>query len=138
MLKTALPVRVRMLRNRAGLSQHALSVYCGVTRSTINDLESGLKEPRLSTLIAVCRFLAVSPDAILGWDEYGAADAARSLTCERCQRPAIRGAPHGVGDCIREMRADGKAVRAIALVHGFSERAVNAILEDEHARVARG
>lgn len=138
MLKTALPLRVKLLRNRAGISQRALGVFCGVTGSTINDLESGLKEPRLSTLIAVCRFLAVSPDALLGWDEYGDADAARSLTCERCQRPAIRGAPHGVGDCVREMRADGKAVRAIALVHGFSERAVNAILEDEHARAARG
>ena len=132
MLKTVLPRRVRALRLRLGISQRALALLCGVSPATICELEAGLIIPKLETLIAVARFLGVSPDALLGWEEYGAGrHTVRTLTCVRCMRTAVRGAVHGVGDCVREMYADGKPVRAIALMHGLSDRAGEVILEEE-------
>ena len=131
MLKTALPSRVRLLRKRMRLSQHALGVFCGVAASTINELESGFADPKLTTVIVVCRFLGVSPDALLGWEEFAGLHTVRSLTCNHCKRTPARGVPHSVGDCLREMYADGRSVRAIAIAHGLSERAVRVALEDD-------
>lgn len=132
MLKTVLPRRVRALRDRMGLSQRAFANWCGVSPATICELEAGQVQPTLTTLIAVCRFLGVSPDALLGWEEYGCGHAITSLTCERCMRRSVRGALHNVGDCIRDMDADGSTSRGIEMIHGLSRRAVGIILTDPH------
>ena len=52
--------------------------------------------------------------------------------------PGVRGVPRGVGDCVREMRADGRSTRHIALTHGLSLRSVELILEDEYRRAGGG
>lgn len=62
----SLGARVRVVRQRAGLSQAQLAERAGVANETISRLERGSFEPSLSTLIAVADVLEVDLDSLVG------------------------------------------------------------------------
>lgn len=64
-LRHTLPTRIRTARLRAGMSQAALAAAAGVSPSTVCELESGLADPRIGTLLMVCSVLRISPGAVL-------------------------------------------------------------------------
>jgi transcriptional regulator with XRE-family HTH domain len=50
---------VRRLREARGLQQTALAKHAGVSRITLNRIESGVQDPTLSTLERIARALGV-------------------------------------------------------------------------------
>lgn len=59
-------LNLKTLRSEAGYSQQKLAELLGVRRSAIANYESGIREPSLDTLIAICKIFEVSTDFILG------------------------------------------------------------------------
>jgi transcriptional regulator with XRE-family HTH domain len=60
---------VRRLRDACGMTQMALAVAAGVGVSQVSQIEQGIiKDPRLSTAIALARSLGVSLDVLAGVD----------------------------------------------------------------------
>lgn len=52
-------------RKAAGLSQAALSQRCGVRTATINEIEGGKVDPRISTMKAIASVLGVDIDDLV-------------------------------------------------------------------------
>ena len=61
-------LRMKAARARLGLSQAALAELVGVTRQTINAVESGDYNPTIALCIAICRSLDVTLDDLF-WEE---------------------------------------------------------------------
>ena len=55
---------VRMLRTRRGLSQGDLAEVMGVSRQTINSIETGRYMPSLPLAIALARFFETSVEEV--------------------------------------------------------------------------
>ena len=53
----------------AKISQEALAKALNTTQATISRWTSGIYEPDLQTLLAICEILDVSPNVLLGWEE---------------------------------------------------------------------
>lgn len=68
-LKRLLPERLASARRHLGLSQNRLAREAAVAVSTVNAIESGLGDFRVSTLLKLCGVLGVSPGWLLGFDE---------------------------------------------------------------------
>lgn len=60
--------QIRLLREKAGISQSELSKRLGVTRSSVNAWESGLSAPTAVYLIELAKYFHVSTDFLLGLD----------------------------------------------------------------------
>ncbi len=60
-----LAVNVRAARERAGLSQSALSVKSGVDLSFLNEIENGKRDPSTLTLLRLGRALSTRPSVFL-------------------------------------------------------------------------
>jgi transcriptional regulator with XRE-family HTH domain len=56
---------VRRIREKAGLSQEALSGRSGLHMTEISRLERGERDPRLATIVRVARGLEVAPSRLL-------------------------------------------------------------------------
>ncbi len=56
---------LRRYRLRAGLSQEALGLRCGLDRTEVGKLERGERQPRLETIVKVARGLDVKPAQLL-------------------------------------------------------------------------
>lgn len=65
-LMRAFGEKTQALRVAAGLSQAALARECNVSRATINKVEMGRTEPRLTTILILCAGLHISPDTLIG------------------------------------------------------------------------
>ena len=61
-------LRMKAARARRGLSQATLAEQVGVTRQTINAVESGDHNPTIALCIAICRALGVTLDDLF-WEE---------------------------------------------------------------------
>ena len=61
--------RLRELRLEKGLSQKQLGELIGATYSAISFWETGVNEPKISYVIALCKFFEVSADYLLGLTE---------------------------------------------------------------------
>lgn len=64
--RTTMGDRIRMLRERRGLSQQALAVLCEVNASQVHRWERGRNEPSVESLRALARALDVSLDELIG------------------------------------------------------------------------
>ena len=60
--------RLRAWRERRALTQRELAAKAGLTVSTVNRLENGLQEARISSLRKLAEALAVDPGALIGGD----------------------------------------------------------------------
>ena len=58
--------RIKYLRVEKGLGQEALAKELGVSNAIISRWENGLREPSMSSLIALAKFFHVSIDYIVG------------------------------------------------------------------------
>jgi transcriptional regulator with XRE-family HTH domain len=55
--------RLRELREARGWTQHQLAGAAGVTAAAVKCIEQGRNRPVWDTVVALCRALAVRPDA---------------------------------------------------------------------------
>ena len=60
---------IRRLRDERGLSQAALGTHLGVSRQTINSLETGRYDPSLPLAFNVARFFGLSIEEIFHVDD---------------------------------------------------------------------
>ena len=60
-----LAMRLKVLRERRGLSQAALAAKAGISREYLARLETARQDPRLSTLEKLARALGVSVATLL-------------------------------------------------------------------------
>lgn len=65
-------VRLKELREKAGLSQSALAKRLGFAQSTIGMWESGKNKPEFDTLTQIADFFRVSVDYLLGREDQKA------------------------------------------------------------------
>lgn len=83
--ETTFRQRMRIARERRGLSQEALAALTGVTVATISRIECGRRDPTIRTLRELARALDVSPGWLVGDAEppiaYG-----RPLPSSRAER----------------------------------------------------
>lgn len=63
--------RVRMLRERAGLSQAELGNKAGINPNSISNWELGIAYPQYSGIKRLCRVLNCSANELLGLPEVG-------------------------------------------------------------------
>ncbi len=59
-------IRLKSLREAAGLSQAKLATKLGVSQSTVGGWESGKREPNFNTTIRIADYFGVSVDYLLG------------------------------------------------------------------------
>jgi len=59
---------VKELRSSQGLSQATLAIYVGVSRQTINSIESGRYLPSLPLAIALARFFGATVEEVFDVD----------------------------------------------------------------------
>lgn len=59
-------VRLRSLRERAGISQKTLAEHIGVSQQSINKYENHKIEPDIGTLIRIADYFETSVDYIIG------------------------------------------------------------------------
>lgn len=60
---------VRALRQHAGLSQAALASDLGVSRQTVNSIETGRYDPSLPLAISIARYFQTTVEEIFHVDE---------------------------------------------------------------------
>ena len=60
---------IRRLREEAGLSQGALASELGVSRQTVNSLETGRYDPSLPLAFAVARYFGATLEEIFHVDD---------------------------------------------------------------------
>ncbi len=58
--------RLKELRLLKGVSQKELGSIIGATYSAVSYWETGINEPKLSYIIALCKYFEVSADYLLG------------------------------------------------------------------------
>jgi len=58
--------RIKMLREKRGLSQAEVAKRLGIARTTYSGYEIGTREPDQNTLIKLAKFFDVSVDYLLG------------------------------------------------------------------------
>ena len=61
--------RIKELRLDASLGQKQLGEKVGLTMAAINRYENGNREPKIGTIISLCKVFNVSVDYLLGLDE---------------------------------------------------------------------
>jgi transcriptional regulator with XRE-family HTH domain len=57
---------LRQRRLAVGMTPSRLAQRCRVSRATINKVESGITEPRLSLILILCDGLGITPDTLIG------------------------------------------------------------------------
>ncbi len=65
-LRDHLAVALREYRERKKLTQKDLAQLCGVTQTTISEIENGKANPTIDVLARISEALAVPPSALLG------------------------------------------------------------------------
>ena len=57
-------VAIKYVRNQVGISQEDLSKKCGISQTSISQIENGIKSPSKKTVKKICSVLQV-PEAVL-------------------------------------------------------------------------
>ena len=63
---SALPLRLRRLRDEAGFSQATLARVCGMSPSQISHYEGGSRDPSAANVVRLSKALGISPSELLG------------------------------------------------------------------------
>ena len=63
-------IRLKELREEKGLTQKQLGEMFGLGRRTISVYETGVAEPSIQTIKALCKFFEVTADYLLGIEDY--------------------------------------------------------------------
>ena len=61
----ALGQKIALLRRKAGITQFALSLETGISKTHINDIEKGRRNPSYLTLLRIAKGLGVSVKDLL-------------------------------------------------------------------------
>jgi transcriptional regulator with XRE-family HTH domain len=61
--------RLREWRERRALTQRELAEKAGLTLSTVNELDQGIHDARISTLRKLAKALDVEPEDLIEWAE---------------------------------------------------------------------
>lgn len=61
--------KIKVLREREGLTQAELSRQLGLTRSSVNAWEMGLSVPQTQYIVELAKMFKVSTDFLLGMDD---------------------------------------------------------------------
>ena len=61
-----LPKRLKECREKTGLPQIKVAIYCDITERTYQNYELGIREPKVSILMRIARFYGVSIDYLVG------------------------------------------------------------------------
>lgn len=56
---------LRVARVKAGASQEGLALDCDLDRTYISQLERGLRQPTLTTIVVIAERLGLAPDALV-------------------------------------------------------------------------
>ena len=62
-------IRLKMLRESLGISQHALACELGTSQGAIGNWESGIRQPNLDMLSKLASYFNVSTDFLLGRED---------------------------------------------------------------------
>jgi transcriptional regulator with XRE-family HTH domain len=111
------------LRKRKNLSQSECGELSGVSRSTISDIEKGLRLPSSKDLLALCRVLKTTPNDILA---YG--DSSFEFTKERNENDILR------DDLITLSRAYYSFIRLSRQSKNLVNDAMYRMAADEHGQ----
>jgi ribosome-binding protein aMBF1 (putative translation factor) len=65
-IATAFGRVLREQRETRGISQEDLALNADVDRSFVSQMERGIRQPTLTTLVKLCRALGVAPSTIVG------------------------------------------------------------------------
>lgn len=63
-------VRLRDLREEKGVGQVELAQALGVSKGIISLWENGLREPKMSALIAIAEYFGISIDYLVGLKDF--------------------------------------------------------------------
>lgn len=103
-------VRLKELREKAGLSQSALAKKLGVVQSTVGMWENGKNKPENARLEALANFFSVSVDYLLGRDE-SAQPAAQGSELDRELTDMIKNLSDGDLQRVKDFVAGLKSAR---------------------------
>lgn len=111
------------LRKRKNLSQSECGELSGVSRSTISDIEKGLRLPSSKDLLALCRVLKTTPNDILA-----CGDSSFEFTKERNENDILR------DDLITLSRAYYSFIRLSRQSKNLVNDAMYRMAADEHGQ----
>lgn len=111
------------LRKRKNLNQSECGELSGVSRSTISDIEKGLRLPSTKDLLALCRVLKTTPNDVLS-----CGDSSFEFTKERSENDILR------DDLITLSRAYYSFIRLSRQSKNIINDAMYRIAADEHGQ----
>ena len=62
------PSKLEIARRMAGISQDELAQRCGISRTTISEVETGKSSPSCYTMLAICKALGKTLNDLF-WEE---------------------------------------------------------------------
>ena len=71
---------VKAWRNRLGISQEELARRTGLHRTYICDIERGMRNPSLESIVTLAHALGISAAALFSYDEFPGPDAVNQIT----------------------------------------------------------
>jgi transcriptional regulator with XRE-family HTH domain len=130
LVKHNLPWRITRLREQHGLTGLALSSRCGLSASTISQIERGkFAGVRFETILSLAAYFEVGLDYMAGLDHAALVRgiALRELTCPECGR--LDG--HSVAQCAVSMFERGRTHAYIAARCELTVATVECMLREE-------
>lgn len=63
-------INLEEIRKEKGVSIYKLHKITGMSRSYLTDIERGKSEPTSGKIISLCLVLGITPNELLGWDNF--------------------------------------------------------------------
>lgn len=99
-------LRIKELREEAGLTQKELAEKIGNMQRNISNWENGLSEPDCETILRICDFFGVSTDELFGYN------ATEKTVSDNTEKPIYR-AVHAL--------TEKQKVALLALLQSFGQ-----------------
>ena len=81
--------RMRERCHQLGISEAEAARRCGISARRFSFYINDMREPKFETLIAICRALATTPNALLGWNNPMEPAAASRQLAHRVRARAV-------------------------------------------------